>query len=186
MDYLQAIERYPARLPQEIGDKQCILEYARAFPDSILTRENKIAHLTSSGLVLSPALDKVLMVHHNIYQTWAWTGGHADGDGDLLAVALREAEEETGVAGIRPLTEEMLSLDILPVCGHMKRGAYVSAHLHLSVAYVLIADGDAVPRARPEENSAVKWIPVGEIDTYSNEPDLIAVYRKLIERAGAL
>lgn len=186
MDYITSIGRFQAQTPQEAGDKAVILEYARAHPQTILTRENKIAHITSSGFILSPGLDKALMAHHNIYKTWAWTGGHADGDGDLLAVALREAAEETGAQGIRPLTADLLSLDILPVWGHEKRGAYVSAHLHLSAAYVLIAPEDCPLHARPGENSAVKWIPLEEIAAHSGEPELIAVYGKLIARARSI
>lgn len=186
MDYLSAIETYPAATPQEIGDKACILDYARSFPHTILTRENRIAHLTSSGFILNPSLTCALMVHHNIYKTWCWTGGHADGDGDLLAVALREAEEETGALGITPLSEEILSLDILPVWGHFRRGEYVSAHLHLSAAYVLIAPEDAVLHVCPDENSGVRWVPVDKLSDYANEPDLVVVYNKLIERARQL
>ena len=49
--------------------------------------------MTSSGLIFNKNLDKILMVHHNIYNTWSWTGGHADGEDDLLKVAIKEAKE---------------------------------------------------------------------------------------------
>lgn len=186
MDYLEQLRSYKPYTPQEDADKRSILEYAEAFPHNILTRENRIAHITSSGFIMNPSLDHVLMAHHNIYNTWAWTGGHADGDGDLLAVALREAQEETGAENIRPLCGEILSLDILPVWGHLRRGVYVCTHLHLSAAYVLIAPDDTPLQNRPEENSGVRWIPVDRIPAYSNEPEIIAVYNKLIERARAL
>ena len=80
------------------------------------------------------------MVHHNIYKTWSWTGGHADNDSDLLYVAIKEAKEETGIQNIKPLSKNIFSLDVLPVIGHIKNNKYVSAHLHLSVAYLLEAD----------------------------------------------
>ena len=80
------------------------------------------------------------MAHHNIYRVWAWTGGHADGESDLLSVALREAREETGVTHLLPLSADIMSLDILPVWGHVKRGRYVTAHQHLNVSYLLVAD----------------------------------------------
>lgn len=183
MHYFAAIEAYSPLSEQESADKAVILEYARKFPDTILTRENRIAHLTSSGLVLNPERDKVLMIHHNIYNTWAWTGGHADGDSDLLAVALREAQEETGAKDIVPLCEKILSLDILPVWGHRKRGAYVATHLHLSASYVLTAPEDTPLQSCPEENSGVQWIPTNRISDFSNEPELIGIYQKLIQRA---
>ena len=91
--YIDDIAAYVPQTEQEAADKELILDYIRRFPDNILTRENKIAHLTSSGFVVNADCSKVLMAHHNIYKVWAWTGGHADGDGDLLAVALREATD---------------------------------------------------------------------------------------------
>ena len=107
---IRELSDFIPRCAQEERDKQTILWYARQFPDNILTRQNPVAHMTSSGLVLNEGLDKVLMVHHNIYQTWAWTGGHADGEWNLLAVALKEAREETGAVHVRPLMEEMASI----------------------------------------------------------------------------
>ena len=120
--YIDDIAAYVPQTEQEAADKELMQDYIRRFPDSILTRENRIAHLTSSGFVVNADCSKVLMAHHNIYKVWAWTGGHADGDADLLAVALREAREETGAAHIRPLSTAIASLDILPVWGHVKRG----------------------------------------------------------------
>ncbi len=61
------------------------------------------------------------MIHHNIYKTWAWTGGHADGDPDLIHVAIKEAIEETGVKHFHVVSEEILSLDVLTVDGHIKK-----------------------------------------------------------------
>lgn len=100
-----------------------ILEYIRRFPDNILTRDNAIAHMTSSGFVVNADASKVLMAHHNLYRVWAWTGGPCRrGSPDLLAVALREAREETGAEHVRPLSAQIASVDILPVWGHVKGG----------------------------------------------------------------
>lgn len=96
--------------------------------------------MTASSWLLNATHDKVLMIYHNIYHSWAWTGGHADGDRDLLAVAKREAMEETGVTEIRAISEDIFSLEILTVDGHEKRGVYVPSHLHLNVSYLLEAD----------------------------------------------
>ncbi|KKH67456.1 hypothetical protein DU75_05775, partial [Methanosarcina mazei] len=102
MNFKEAIQRYKPINPQEKMDKEVVLDYIDQFYENILTRENKIAHMTSSGLILNKSLDKILMIHHKIYNTWAWTGGHADGMSDMLDVALKEAKEETGVCNIEP------------------------------------------------------------------------------------
>ena len=151
--YLDDIRAYHPENAQEEADQRMMLEYAGLFPGRLLTRENEVAHITSSGFVVNADGSKVLMAHHNIFRVWAWTGGHADGEEDLLSVALREAREETGVTHVLPLSSDIMSLDILPVWGHMKRGRYVPAHQHLNVTYLLVADdGDALT-VREGENT---------------------------------
>src|SRR5699024_1093539 len=97
MDYIKAIENYNPINEQEMQDKKVILNYIKHFSNNVLLRDNEIAHITSSGFITNKSLDKVLLVHHNIRNVWSWTGGHADGDDDLLHVAIKEAKEETGI-----------------------------------------------------------------------------------------
>ncbi len=184
--YREAIRNYSPINEQEASDKAMIEDLIKQYGDKILTRDVDIAHLTSSGLILNQSLDKILMVHHNIYNTWAWTGGHADADTDLLAVAIREGLEETGIDVLKPLTELPLSIDVLTVNGHYKRGKYVSAHLHLNLSYVLIASESSAHQIKPDENSGVMWVSVDALEQYSNEPIMIEVYRKIVNRARAL
>lgn len=183
MSYYEEIKAYEPANDQEANDKKVILTYIEDFEHNILTRDNEIAHMTSSGLILNKSLDKILMIHHNIYNTWAWTGGHADGEEDMLKTAVKEAMEETGLKNIVPLKKDLASIDILPVYGHMKRGKYVSAHLHLNASYALIASEDEVPVVNEEETSGVQWVPVCDLSSYSNEPYLIDVYMKIVNWA---
>lgn len=182
MDFLSQIATYAPVCEQEAVEQAAILAFAQRFPDTILTRNNTIAHLTASGFVVNAARNKTLMIYHNFYRSWGWTGGHADSDSDLLRVALREAEEETGVAA-QPLAGTIASLDILPVFAHHKRGRYVHPHLHLCVSYLLVADEAQPPRANPAENSGVRWLPLDEIGNYCNEAHMLPVYEKLRQRA---
>lgn len=126
------------------------------------------------------------MVYHNIYKSWAWTGGHADGEEDLLALALREAKEETGLKNIQVVSEEIISLDILPVIAHYKNESYVPPHLHLSVTYIFQADEKEVLSIKKDENSGVKWIPVNDLDKYVSEDQMIPIYKKIIKKASTL
>ncbi len=183
MNYKEAIERYKPINEQEESEKKVILDYINQYPHNILLRDNEFGHLTSSGFIMNKDLTKTLMIHHNIYNTWAWTGGHADGDEDLLYVAIKEAKEETGVTKIEPLTNEIASIDILPVWGHVKKGKYVATHMHLSVAYILIADEAQELYINEAENSGVKWIKIEEMKQYCKEEKMLPVYYKLIERA---
>ena len=174
--YVDEIRAYTPQNEQEAADQRLILEYIRLFPDNILTRDNEIAHLSSSGFVVNADGTRVLMAHHNIYRVWAWTGGHADGEGDLLSVALREAREETGVEHIRPLSPAIASLDILPVWGHVKRGKWVPSHQHLNVSYLLVADESDALQIREGENSRVGWLPT-LLPSYCAQLQLFNMYR---------
>lgn len=184
--YIDHIRAYAPQTPAEEADKAQILNYVNQFPETILTRENRLAHITASGFILSRDGKWVLMAHHNIYRVWAWTGGHADGEGDLLAVALREAREETGAERIEPLSREIASVEILPVWGHMKRGEYVPAHLHLNVSYLLTADRDAPLTVREGENTRVGWLPADKLLELTCEWQMDEVYIKLLERGRRL
>ncbi len=185
MDWIKSIESYTPYNEQEEKDKELILHYINAFND-ILTRNNEMIHVTSSGFILNKSKDKVLMVHHNIYNSWSWTGGHADGEKDLLSVAIREAKEETGVENIYPISSDIIALDILPVLGHTKRGKYVSAHLHLSIAYLVEADEKDLLVVKPDENTDVKWISLDKVNDYSDEPHMKKVYSKIISKIRML
>ncbi|MFP4016686.1 MAG: NUDIX hydrolase [Halanaerobiales bacterium] len=179
------VENYIPVNEQEEKDKELFLTCFDSF-DDILYRDNPVAHLTSSGFVVNKSRDSVLMIYHNIYDSWAWTGGHADGEQDLLHVALKEAREETGVKKVKPLSENIVSLDVIPVLGHEKNGEYVSPHLHLSVAYLIEADERESLSIKPDENSGVKWIPLGEIAKYSDEKHILYIYDKIISRLKLL
>ena len=164
---------------QEIADHELFLERAR---DPInLTRESD-AHFTASAFVLNQDHTKVLAIFHNIYQSWGWMGGHADGDPDLLHVAEKEAEEESGVSHLKLLHPAPISIESIPVLAHVRRGVPVSEHTHLNVTFLFQAEDSADLRIQPDENSGVKWIFLNEFIAASLEPHMQAIYQKIIDR----
>lgn len=181
VSWIDSIEEFVPSDKQEREDNEVILKYINMF-DDILKRDNGIIHITSSGFVINKYKDKVLMVHHNIFNAWSLPGGHADGEKNLLGVAIREIKEETGVKDIIPITNKIVSLDILPLLGHFRKGKYVSSHLHISVVYLVQADENDQVIIKPDENSAVKWIPINEIDIHSSEPHIKKIYNKIVSK----
>ena len=179
MSWVDLIKEFVPFNEQERMDKEATLKYINMF-DDILKRDNEMVHITSSGFVINKNKDKVLMVHHNIFKAWSLTGGHADGDEDLINVAMTEITEETGVKDIHAITDKIVSLDILPVFSHVRKGKYVTPHLHISVIYVFEANENDQVVVKPDENSAIKWIPFNEVNIYSNEPHMKKVYDKTI------
>lgn len=183
MELLEQLERYVPWNEQEAADRRELLRRLYSG-EQLYTRENASAHLTASAWVVSPDRKKVLMAYHNLYDSWAWLGGHADGERDLLAVALREVREESSVHTVTPVTPELFSLEILTVDGHEKHGRYVSSHLHLNVSYLLEADPDQPVHRKADENSAVGWFTPEEAIAASSEPWFRErIYPKLIEKA---
>ena len=178
----EELERYRPWNEQEERDRAELLRRLRSG-ENLYTRDNASGHLTASAWVVSPDRRQVLMAYHNIYDSWSWLGGHADGDRDLLAVAAREVREESGLTAVRPVSRSIYSVEILTVDGHEKRGAYVSSHLHLNVTYLLEADPADPVRCKPDENSRVGWFGLEEAVAASSEPWFRErVYRKLNEK----
>lgn len=175
---------------QEARDRRLLLGYLERAeaegPEAVvrLYGRDGPAHMTASAWVVSPDRQQVLMAYHNIYQSWSWLGGHADGELDLRTVALREVREESGLTSAKIVRPDILSVEVLCVDGHEKHGAYVSSHLHLNVTYLVEADPHEVPRVKPDENSQVGWFTPEEALARSTEPWFVErVYRKLIAKS---
>ena len=181
MNLKEQIEHFEPFNEQERADKEMMLEYINTFTD-VLTRGNKMCHFTASNWIVNKERTKVLMIYHNIYQSWAWTGGHADGDGNLLHVALKEAEEETGLKNLKVLKQDIYSLEILTVDSHIKRGNFVPSHLHLDCCYLLEADENEQLKVKEDENSGVKWIDINKVIEITNEPKMVPIYQKLNDK----
>ncbi len=183
MNLVSEIKRYIPVNEQEARDKEIMLQYMKNHVN-YLDRENQIAHFTVSIWTVNKERSKALMVYHNIYDSWSWIGGHADGMEDLCSVAMRELQEETGVRNAVLVSDEIFSLEILTVNGHFKRGIYVPGHLHLNVTYLAEADETEELVVNEAENQAVKWWEFGEVLQVSKEPWMIEhIYKKLIEKS---
>lgn len=179
MKIIEEIKKYRPCNAQEQRDQALILDFLEKNGDAFL-RSNLLAHMTASSWIVNPERTKTLMVYHNLYDSWSWTGGHADGETDLLSVALREAREETGIAHVRPLSPEIFSLEVLTVDGHEKRGEYVPSHLHMNVTYLLEAEESDTLHVCREENSGVAWFTLEEALKASSEPWFVErIYKKL-------
>ena len=163
------IEKYSPVNEQEEHDRKVILRFM-ADNENAFSRSNLIAHMTASAWVVNHDRTKVLLIYHRIFNSWTWTGGHADGETDLLSVAVREVKEETGVKNVFPITDEIYSLEVLTVDGHEKRGEYVTGHLHLNLTYLLEADENDELKFKEDENKGAGWFPLEDVYKVSTEP----------------
>ena len=166
---------------QEVRDKKLIL--ALLEEEDIFCRSHLAAHMTASAWVVNQTRDKVLMAYHNLYDSWSWLGGHADGDEDLLHVALKEVEEESGLTKIKAVSEGIFSVEVLTVDGHIKNNEYVSSHLHLNITYLIEADDREELAIKADENSDIGWFTLEKAVLASNEKWFRDnIYRKLNQK----
>ena len=180
MSLIEEIAKYNPVNEQEMRDKEIMLAFMQNNGD-YLSRENKIAHVTTSIWTVNRERTKTLMVYHNIYDSWSWIGGHSDGEEDLASVALRELQEETGVRNARLVSKDIMSLEILTVSGHIRKGTYVPGHLHFNVTYLAEVDENERLVVKEDENQAVKWWTFEEALEVSKEPWMVEwIYKKLI------
>ncbi len=180
---LDELDTYKPFNEQEQEDKLAF-NYFMDNSDVVLSRDNLFGHLTTSAVVLTPDHKKMLMVHHNIFGGLIYPGGHADDINDLLSVALREVNEETGL-DVTPLNDgKLFGIQALPIEGHIKKGKYVPAHTHYDFVYLMQAKEEDIDKIRilEEENSKVVWVELE--DSYNEESVswIRPILKKLVEK----
>ncbi|MBE5821473.1 MAG: NUDIX domain-containing protein [Clostridiales bacterium] len=180
MNLKEQIEKFIPFNEQEINDKEQFLKFIDTF-DDVLTRDNIFGHFSASAFVVNKERTKMLVVYHIINDGWIHPGGHADGEEDLLAVTVREVEEETGLKA-KVLDENIYSIQSEPVKGHIKRGKYVSAHLHLDIIYLMEADDNIPLIYREEESKGVKWVDFAEATDETMCDFVRPTHAKLIDK----
>jgi ADP-ribose pyrophosphatase YjhB (NUDIX family) len=175
--YKELFLNYIPKNEQEKTDLKLILDFINHNQDALF-RTNLTAHVTSSAFVVNQMMDKILFAYHNIYDSWAWVGGHNDGNPNLLEVAMSEAMEETGVKNIYPFSKDIFTVDVIYVKNHIKNNHYVPDHLHLNASFLLIADESDQLLINEKENSGVKWFDLNQALSIISEDRMKPVYEK--------
>lgn len=180
MNLRQKIENYIPFNEQEKKDKEQFLRFIDTF-DDVLTRDNIFGHFSASAFLVNKKRNKMVVVYHIINDGWIYPGGHADGDDNLLSVAVREVEEETGLKA-KILDENIYAIQSAPVKGHIKSGKYVSSHIHFDVLYLMEADDRSPLKYKENESKGVKWISFEEADDKTMCDFIRPIHKKIIEK----
>ena len=181
---IEDIKKFKPFNEQESIDKEVILHALNI--DNIFLRDNLLMHMSSSCWIVNKTYDKVLMIYHKIYDSWSWLGGHADGNMNLVEVACKELEEESGLKNYKLVSEIPFSIEVLTVDGHIKKNKYVNSHLHLNVTYLFEVDEDELLVTNEVETNGVKWIPIENIENEVSEVWFMEnIYKKLLLKMEA-
>lgn len=161
LDYLR---HYRTGFIEEAGYVRRSIEFVEQHEDCFY-RELWPAHVTGSGWVVNPSRSRVLMLHHKKHDQWFQPGGHADGQSDIVGVAVRETMEETGLdpAAIHLLSDAIFDLDIhaIPPIGGDP------AHRHIDVRFLIEID-DRVVVPGNDESHQVLWVPLEQVSRFNN------------------
>lgn len=162
----EMLTRYAASHAERRDVAARILEFVSSTPDCFC-RICQQGHITGSAWLLNPAGDKALLTLHRNLKRWMQLGGHADGDSDVLRVALREAEEESGIQGIRPLSADIMDVDIHPIPDRPTKGE--PAHFHYDIRFLMQAPHERF--AISDESDDLAWWSHADIQSRRLELD---------------
>ena len=162
----KALQKYAESHPEQKITADRMLDFVRSTPHCF-ERSHAAGHMTGSAWLLNPAGDKALLTLHHNLQRWMQTGGHADGDPDTLRVTLKEAEEESGIADIVPISGEIFDIDIHLIPARPAKGE--PAHFHYDVRYLLRAPHEQY--AISQESDDLAWWSAEDFATRAAELD---------------
>ncbi|RME70931.1 MAG: NUDIX domain-containing protein [Verrucomicrobia bacterium] len=169
---LTLLRRYRPIDTRDTRRLEAFTRFVTEHPDCF-ERTLAIGHVTGSAWIIDRSGKRVLLTHHRKLDIWVQPGGHADGDPDIFAVALREAREETGLDDLAPQSNEIFDLDIhtIPARGD------IPEHLHYDVRFALRATGSE-DFAVSEESHALAWVELADLERFSTEASLLRMRRK--------
>lgn len=172
-DLIRFLSNYKSTYAEESGFISDFLDLLPA--PTCYKRTHLPGHITGSAWITTPKRDYVLLVHHAKLNRWLQPGGHADGDENVLRVALREAEEETGLKNFKIVNELPFDVDI-----HLipERKDF-PAHHHYDVRFLMEAAREE-QIVVSEESYDVKWIPLSELERYTTEQSVLRMKAKLL------
>jgi 8-oxo-dGTP pyrophosphatase MutT (NUDIX family) len=143
--------------------------------EGCFTRELLVGHITGSAWIVDKTHQNVLLIHHKKLNQWFQPGGHCDGDSDVLNVAMKEANEETGLLDIKLLSKQIYDIDIHII----PQRKDVPAHYHYDVRFIFEADENQ-ELIISEESNDLAWIPIEKMAEFNNSESMMRMARKVI------
>ena len=166
------LHNYHPTAPEEIAFKNEMLTFIAAHEDCF-ERTLEIGHFTASCWLLNKECNKALLLHHAKLDRWFQLGGHCDGDPDVLAVAVKEAQEESGIMAIKPISTDIFDIDIHPIPANKRD----KAHDHYDVRFLLQVTSDE-ELVTNRESKELRWIGKNRAELPTDNPSVVRMFNK--------
>jgi 8-oxo-dGTP pyrophosphatase MutT (NUDIX family) len=175
---LQLLERYKPEDENDRSQRDRIQQFVRENKNCF-ERTNLAGHITGSAWVVDKLEKRVLLTHHKKLGKWLQLGGHSDGDPDTLSVALREAQEESGLTGLKPVSKEIFDIDSHDIPARCDG----PAHIHYDIRFLFQVSGTDKFKISDESNE-LAWIDIDKVGSVSKEESLLRMARKFKNGGG--
>jgi len=169
---LKLLEQYTPHSQEENATKEKIIVFINENYNCF-DRKLETGHITGSAWLLNKQADKALLMHHAKLNIWVQPGGHADGDSDILSVAIREAQEESGIKDIEAVDTNIFDIDIHLIPENSKE----KSHYHYDIRFLLQAKNNE-ELCLNDEAKELKWVDQNEITILTNQQSIIRMYNK--------
>lgn len=171
---LTLLEAYHPTGPEEVQFKKQMTVFIKEHPNCF-ERTLEIGHITGSAFILNKEHTHGLLLHHTKLDKWFQLGGHCDGDSDVLGVAIKEAQEESGIMGIEPLSAEIFDIDIHRIPENKRE----KAHDHYDVRFLLQVTSDE-KLVQNAESKELRWVPLDMSDLPTDNPSVVRMFNKAL------
>jgi 8-oxo-dGTP pyrophosphatase MutT (NUDIX family) len=169
---LELLAIYSQDYPRESDCINRVMEFVKQY-DTCFERDLEVGHITGSAWIVNNAGTHTLLTHHKKLNKWLQPGGHADGESDVLKVATREAEEESGLAQLQVEEPHIFDVDIhqIPACGSEAQ------HLHYDIRFALRA-AESEEFIVSDESHDLAWVEIAQLADYSSEKSMLRMAQK--------
>lgn len=176
---LQLLEAYVPEDDTDRAQRDRIVAFVRENP-ACFERTLRIGHITGAAWLLDKTRSRVLLTHHRKLNRWLQLGGHADGDTNVLEVALREAREESGIADVSPISAAIFDVDVHPIPAHKSE----PAHHHYDIRF-LVGVTDSEDYQVSDESHDLAWVPMAEVPRLDTDGSVLRMHRKWLNMSKA-
>lgn len=173
-DLLEKLHEFRPSSQRDVDCRNQFVKFVEGHPDCF-ERSLEIGHVTGSAWIVNRERSRCLLTYHKKLESWLQLGGHADGNPDVLDVALSEGREESGIVQILPLSTEIFDLDIHRIPAHKA----VPEHYHYDVRFLCETD-EGCPLTISDESNDLRWLTAEEVLARTSEESVLRMLRKTL------